>query len=446
MASKSARRWYIALIVVLALYGTYRYTLHRMVKAKLDEIRRQGYPVTLAELDKWYPQPPPGENAADIYLQAFAKSDVNKWRRLTLMKPNWGYVAWPVRGEHLSNEVRAAVQQCLNENKDALALLHKASALQSARYPIDLAQGAESTLPHLEKLCFGAQLLALESIIAIERGDKPSALKSITDCLATSLSLVNEPILVSQSVRRFISRTAVKTLEQIINTTALDAPQLASLSPQFLDEEIPYGTPRAIIAQRCIAIDMFDRIRTGRLPKEEFEALLSGDLCGQPTIPKVLFPLYKAGGFLDFDLLKSLEFFDWYVHLSVMPLPGRRIAARSVHQPDEDCLRNWWYHFTSAFIPGLFPFIQKEADFGAQLRVARVALAVERFRAANTKLPDQLGELFPAFLEKLPDDPFDGQPLRYKKLTKGYVVYSVGEDGKDDGGDEKKDITFTVER
>ncbi len=41
---------------------------------------------------------------------------------------------------------------------------------------------------------------------------------------------------------------------------------------------------------------------------------------------------------------------------------------------------------------------------------------------------------------------FDGQPLRYKKLAKGYVVYSVGEDGKDDGGDEKKDITFTVER
>jgi len=25
-------------------------------------------------------------------------------------------------------------------------------------------------------------------------------------------------------------------------------------------------------------------------------------------------------------------------------------------------------------------------------------------------------------------------------------VYSVGEDGRDDGGDEKKDITFTVER
>jgi hypothetical protein len=71
MASKRARRWYIAILVVLSLYTAYRCTLHLMVKARLDEIRRQRYPVTLAELDKWYPQAPPGDNAADVYLQAF---------------------------------------------------------------------------------------------------------------------------------------------------------------------------------------------------------------------------------------------------------------------------------------------------------------------------------------------------------------------------------------
>jgi hypothetical protein len=36
--------------------------------------------------------------------------------------------------------------------------------------------------------------------------------------------------------------------------------------------------------------------------------------------------------------------------------------------------------------------------------------------------------------------------LRYKKLAKGYVVYRIGEDGKDDAGDEKKDETFIEER
>ena len=58
-------------------------------------------------------------------------------------------------------------------------------------------------------------------------------------------------------------------------------------------------------------------------------------------------------------------------------------------------------------------------------------------------------------MEAIPEDPFDGRPLRYKKLEKGYVVYSIGPDGVDDGGLEKApadpdadppDITFTVER
>jgi hypothetical protein len=47
--------------------------------------------------------------------------------------------------------------------------------------------------------------------------------------------------------------------------------------------------------------------------------------------------------------------------------------------------------------------------------------------------------------------------LRYHRLAKGYVIYSIGADGHDDGGREKPadwkpgdkttyDITFTVER
>ena len=55
----------------------------------------------------------------------------------------------------------------------------------------------------------------------------------------------------------------------------------------------------------------------------------------------------------------------------------------------------------------------------------------------------------------VPLDLFDGQPLRYRKLPKGYAVYSIGRDLTDDGGkeasvdpkpDDRYDVTFTVER
>ena len=66
-----------------------------------------------------------------------------------------------------------------------------------------------------------------------------------------------------------------------------------------------------------------------------------------------------------------------------------------------------------------------------------------------------LSDLVPTFLEEVPTDPFDGIPLRYKQLIKGYLLYSIGEDGVDDGGvrnkdrDEaevERDIRFKVER
>ncbi len=34
----------------------------------------------------------------------------------------------------------------------------------------------------------------------------------------------------------------------------------------------------------------------------------------------------------------------------------------------------------------------------------------------------------------LPTDPFDGKPLRMREIPEGLILYSVGEDGIDEGG------------
>ncbi|MBI3415551.1 MAG: hypothetical protein HY043_09555 [Verrucomicrobia bacterium] len=83
-------------------------------------------------------------------------------------------------------------------------------------------------------------------------------------------------------------------------------------------------------------------------------------------------------------------------------------------------------------------------------------MAVERFKLAhNDQPPKTLEQLAPKFFASVPADPFDGQPLRYRKLEHGYMVYSVYTNLKDDGGREFKpgtqerdrsDITFIVER
>jgi hypothetical protein len=67
--------------------------------------------------------------------------------------------------------------------------------------------------------------------------------------------------------------------------------------------------------------------------------------------------------------------------------------------------------------------------------LARAACALERFRLAKTEFPEELDALAPGFIDKLPRDVINGQPLKYRRTQEGqFVVYSVGWNGADDNG------------
>jgi len=99
---------------------------------------------------------------------------------------------------------------------------------------------------------------------------------------------------------------------------------------------------------------------------------------------------------------------------------------------------------------GLDHAVSREAASLANERLALTALALEQFRAARgNRYPNGLSELAPDYLAAPLMDPFNGQPLHYRKQGAGYVLYSVGPDLKDDGGRRRTgggngDIVFAV--
>ena len=105
-------------------------------------------------------------------------------------------------------------------------------------------------------------------------------------------------------------------------------------------------------------------------------------------------------------------------------------------------------------LPALQNVPKRFATFEARRRAALTAIAVERYRLEHKgSLPEKLDDLVPDYLSAVSFDPFDGNALRFLKLERGFVVYSIGSDREDNDGTEhirgtteNTDITFIVER
>jgi len=64
------------------------------------------------------------------------------------------------------------------------------------------------------------------------------------------------------------------------------------------------------------------------------------------------------------------------------------------------------------------------------------AIALKRYILRHGKPPETLDVLIPEFLPSIPIDFMDGNPMKYHLNTDGtFTLYSVGDDGQDNGGD-----------
>ncbi len=81
-----------------------------------------------------------------------------------------------------------------------------------------------------------------------------------------------------------------------------------------------------------------------------------------------------------------------------------------------------------------FPVKVMQTEVAKHLAIT--AIALKRYELKHGDYPENLALLSPDFLPSVPLDPVNGNPLRYRKTGAGtFLLYSVGENGKDDGGD-----------
>jgi len=400
-----------------------------MLTAKLEAIRQAGQPVTPAELNAWYPEPPAGENAAPLYADAFAALSVTD----------------------------AKSPSFLTKNQPALALLHKAAGKSQCRYPIDLNEWA-TLLPHLAKIKTCAQLLSRETVANAAKGRVDLAAQDVMDGLHLAGSLEQEPVQISQLVRISSDALAYSGLEGALGLKAFPEAQLVRLQAALAHEEGTIGPSlaRSFAATRCTTISLF------QMPLPEYEKLFVSAGTNGPLDPPAEFERYRQGAACQADFNLSLDYFSNWLAVAAAPFPACLEAAGQLTPEAEAQVSDAkakGYRVSAMMLPALNinTALEKAADCVGQLRAAQAALAIERSRlGTGSALPDSLAQLVPKYLAAVPEDPYDGKPLRYKKLSpKGYAVYSIGRNRLDDGGvpkpaagqaDGAYDLTFAVRR
>ncbi len=171
-------------------------------------------------------------------------------------------------------------------------------------------------------------------------------------------------------------------------------------------------------------------VQSGTIKVSARDLAITASLGGTsgPSLREAL--LLRTGGSIKSQRAAMLRYWNRAVEAARLPpevgyAQFRQLDATAKDQP--------------VLVRVLVPALGKFSDAGqrsrAQLRCAVVAVAAERYRRAKGRWPETLDVLKEAgYLGALPADPYDGRPLRWRRLDDGAVVYAVGPDGEDNGG------------
>ncbi len=441
-------------IIVLPLAGWRLYLAHT-IDRKLEKIRAAGLPTNGEDLNRWYPAVPDAQNSALVLTQAFALlHTINSSSDERAKKCSELRAKFPRRVELLTTEQVKMLRWFVETNQPAMLKAQQALRLSSARYPIDCSRLMDTELPHLAHLLSLAYLNQCHAALSVLDGQSDAAPEQIATALALARTLDNEPCAVSQLVREKLISISVTILELRANTSPLSNAEIQFISDAFNRTCITNISAFALIGDRAMLIPYFRMTRAehARLRPANFDhdsksySLLP---CYGPAILRLI-------GYYELDYGSFLIGMEKAIaHSSNAPPQNLRAAGYFARIGEESTKRE---RVLSGTLFSSYANIWARENNGiAQHRIALTALAVERYRNDNGKFPETLDEMVSEHFPEVPEDPFNGAELQYRRTDKGYVIYSVGPDCEDNGGlelaDKKQsedgksyDITFTVER
>lgn len=419
------------------------YFMNKRYEERLAAIHNAGFPINLEELQCWRDtkhaslSPPvadiaaaafsaeqePGEKAVDLCMRALAliadrtdsENSIGDKEARSLLE----------RIDELSIDDWSRVDAWLDENSDALALLHAAVPLPPGYYSYDYSQGYEMECANRKQIKRAGRLLYFESIRAAIHSDPEHSVSAILACLRMIDPLRYEPSCLLQLVPATVRMTASSIMNDASKYGKFDEAHFARLQDAFESARNPMAFHTAMVGERTLVIWVYDKLLRDREYKNKFDRYTLGTGGSLIRLMGLLAWHYDSR-------MNFLSGMDDLLYAATLPYPDSvKIITRAVDASYEP---SWFPMIHTVLYPAFARAHVAMAVGDAETLICATAAAIERHRAVHGILPDLLDELVGVYIHSVPEDPFDLQPLRYRKEADGYVLYSVGPDCVDDGG------------
>jgi hypothetical protein len=292
-------------------------------------------------------------------------------------------------------------------------------------------------LPHLLPCRRAAWLLRLDAERHLDRSQAYAAAQDVHAILHAGAALRHQTMTMPQLMRLAIRDRAARCLERVLALSELDAATLADLQEHLVAEAVEQPTRIGLRGERASYNHFFECLRSGELSLATF--LENAADSGQRAPGYWLqFSSWVYGYCLDSDHAYCLQWLNRAVAIADLPPEDQgpqwaqwesdfRAARLAVGPSGRRIL-------TFLFAPPLVRFGEAAVRDRALLASTWTAVAAERFRREHGRWPEALAELVPTYLAAVPRDPYSDDSLLYRRFADGVAIYSVGKDGKDDGG------------
>lgn len=340
-------------------------------------------------------------------------------------------------------EAAQGVLKMLTEADPVLDELRAASQLPYARFNLRYEHDdpAEILLPHLAVVKHLCKVLQLRACAELAVGQPNAAFQDTELILYLADVCRDEPFVISELVRAASMALACQPIAEGMEHWS--EPQLRAFQDRLGKFDFCADTRRMLKAERYWSTAIIAYVERSPEKVQLIESFFNNQSSPGIGLGANLLSVVPDGWF-EFEKLNCCRI----IEESMLPAidtnqrvirPDRcdAASARIANQNGRSLPGVLFRHqiLSLLLLSGELRVPQKAAFAQAGADCVRIACGLELYRRANGQLPEKLQELVPRFLEQVPTDIVNGEPLKYRREADAhYVLYSVGWNSADDGG------------